>query len=157
MEPVSCFRKSALVVATGLGTVIAATVALADDAPTKTRQNLMNTVGFSAKQAGAMVKGEAPWDPAKAQLAMRAINAAVTGLPNFFPEGSTTGDDTEASPKIWEDMEKFLHLAGELREHSAAGMEAAKQGEEAFKKEFAAMTKYCKDCHESFRIKKQKQ
>lgn len=134
---------------------LVAAPAFAAEAPTKTRQNLMSTVGFSAKQAGAMVKGEAPWDPVKAELAMRAINAAATGFPNFFPEGSTSGDDTEASPKIWEEMDKFLHLADELREHSATGIEAAKKGEEEFKKEFAAMTKYCKECHETFRIKKQ--
>lgn len=147
-----CMRLFAAAFGVSLAFVVGP--ALADDAPTRLRQNLMNSVGFAAKQAGAMVKGEAQWDPAKAELAMRTINAAATGLPYFFPEGSTSGDETEASPKIWENMEKFLELAGELREHSAAGMEAAKKGEEAFRKEFAAMTKYCKQCHESFRIKK---
>lgn len=146
--------KAALPVA--LAGAFLATSALADDeAPTRTRQNIMNSVGFAAKQAGAMVKGEAPYDPVKAELTMRIVNAAAAGFPHYFPEGSTTGDETEASPKIWEDMERFLHLAAELREHSAAGIAAAKEGPEAFKKEFAALTRYCKECHESFRIKKQ--
>lgn len=138
-----------------LTTVCASGAVLADAAPTKVRQDLMSSVGFAAKQAGAMIKGEAPWDALKAELAMRTINAAATGFPHFFPEGSTSGNETEASPKIWEDMAGFLELAGELREHSAAGIAAAKKGPDDFNKEFTAMTKYCKDCHESFRIKKQ--
>lgn len=114
----------------------------------------MKTVGFSAKSAAAMVKGEAPYDPLKAELAMRAINAAVTGVPNFFPADSKTGGDTEAAPKIWEDMKGFLRVADELKKQSAVAIEAAKQGPDAFKAAFAAAAKYCKECHQTYRIKK---
>lgn len=131
-------------------------VALADDdAPAKVRQDIMKTVGFSAKAAGKMVKGEEPYDPLKAELAMRAINAAATAVPNLFPEDSKTGYETEADPKIWEDMEGFLHEAHELKEHSAKAAAAAENGLEAFKAEFTETVEYCKSCHESYRIKKE--
>lgn len=122
--------------------------------PIADRKALMKTVGFSAKAAGAMVKGEAPFDAAKAELAMRAIHAAATGLPHLFPDSSKTGGETEASPKIWEDMKGFLHQAEELKEHSAEAIEAAKKDAEAFKTAFGGVAKYCKSCHESFRVKK---
>lgn len=130
--------------------------ALADDEPpAKVRQDIMKTVGFSAKTAGKMVKGEEPYDPVKAELAMRAINAAATAVPNLFPEDSKTGYETEADPKIWEDMEGFLHEAHELKEHSARAAAAAENGLEAFKAEFVETAEYCKSCHESYRIEKE--
>jgi cytochrome c556 len=155
-EQISIWKRPLFVLAAaGLAGVWTLSAALAD-APTKTRQDVMKSVGFAAKTAGAMVKGKAPYDPVKAELAMRTINAAVTGFPYLFPEGSTSGDETEASPKIWEDMKGFLHIADEAREHSGVAIEAAKKGLDDFKKEFAATTKYCKECHEGYRIKKKK-
>jgi cytochrome c556 len=148
-------RPLFVLAAAGLAGVWTLSAALAD-APTKTRQDVMKSVGFATKTAAAMVKGKAPYDPVKAELAMRTVNAAITGFPHLFPEGSTTGDETEASPKIWEDMKGFLHIADEVREHSAVAAGAAKKGLDEFKKEFAATTKYCKECHKEYRIKKKK-
>lgn len=123
------------------------------DAPTKVRQDVMKTVGFSAKTAAGMVKGETPYDPVKAELAMRAVHAAAVAFPHLFPEDSKSGDDTEAAPKIWEDMKGFVHLAEELQEHAAEAAEAAKKGPDEFREEFVETTKYCKECHSSYRIK----
>ena len=134
---------------------VLAPAAVQADAPAKVRQDLMKTVGFSTKTAAAMVKGEQPYDPVQAELTMRAINAAATAFPFLFPDDSKTGHDTEASPKIWEDRKGFLKQSEELQEHSAKGIAAAKNGLDAFKKEFADTVKYCKSCHETYRIKKQ--
>ena len=121
--------------------------------PIAERKALMKTVGFSTKMAGAMVKGEAPFDAVKAELAMRAINAAATGLPHLFPESSKTGGETEASPKIWEDMSGFLKQADSLRESAGQAIEAAKDAG-TFKTAFGEVTKNCKSCHEAYRVKK---
>lgn len=143
-----------------LGVLIAGTVgvmtagAMAADDPIAARQALMKANGFAAKQGAAMVKGEAPYDAAKAELVMRTMNAVAIAVPKFFPEDSQTGGDTEASAKVWEDMAGFLHEAEELEEHSAEGIEAAKENLDAFKAAFAETTKYCKSCHEAYRVKK---
>ncbi len=134
--------------------VLASGAALADP-PAKARQDVMETVGFSTKAAAAMVKGEQPFDPVRAELTMRAINAAATAFPHLFPEDSKTGHETEASPKIWEDREGFLKASATFQERSAKGIAAAKGGLDAFKAAFGATVKTCKSCHESYRIKKQ--
>jgi len=137
----------------GWAGLMAAGASAADD-PIAARKMLMKANGLAAKQGAAMVKGEAPYDAGKAELVMRTINAVAIATPKFFPEDSKTGGDTTASPKIWEDMNGFLHEAEELEEHSAEGIEAAKKGLDAFKVAFTATTKYCGSCHEGFRVKK---
>lgn len=152
-NPFSLRNLGLAAVTLGVAGVIAAGPLLAETA-IESRQALMKTNVAAVKAASAMVKGEVEYDPVKAELAMRAIHAAATGLPHLFPEDSKTGGDTRAAPKIWEDLKGFLHLAEELREHSATAIEAAKQGPEAFKAEFAATVKYCSECHQTYRLEK---
>lgn len=130
------------------------TAAGAADDPIAARKALMKANAAATKVGAAMVKGEKPYDANTAEHVMRTLNAVAIAAPQFFPESSKTGD-TEASPKIWEDMKGFLEQAHELEEHSEEGVEAAKKGLEAFKTAFAETTKYCRSCHEAYRIKKQ--
>lgn len=145
--------RLALAAALACGAALVITPALSAGDPIAERKALMKTVGFSAKAAGAMVKGEAPFDPVKAELAMRAINAAATGLPHLFPDTSKTGGETEASPRIWEDMAGFVKQAEGLASQSSAAIGAAKDAD-SFKTAFGEVTKFCKSCHESYRVKK---
>ena len=146
---------TATLVALAAMTLALAAPASAGD-PIKSRREIMKTNGFAAKTAGAMLKGQRPFDAHEAELAMRAINAAAYALVRFFPKGSETGGDTAASPKIWQNMKEFLHIADELEEHAEKAIEAARKGEAAFKPAFLEVVKYCKECHEKFRIKKDK-
>ena len=134
--------------------------AMAAGDPIASRQAIMKTVGIAAKASAQMTKGQVPFDVVKAELAMRAMNAAAISVVNYFPEGSQKGGKTTASPKIWEDMKGFLAAAKKLETASAAGIEAVKGGEnpfaeDDFKEVFTGLIKTCGGCHETYRIKKQ--
>lgn len=136
---------------------VGAGVAFAGDA-VKERKELMKTVGKSTKLVAQMVKGKVAFDGAQAADAMMAIAAVPDKYVTLFPEGTDTDSnpDTEASPKIWSDMDGFKKSAAKLKADSTAAADAAKQGEGAFKAAFGALVKNCKGCHEGYRIKKKK-
>ena len=51
--------------------------------------------------ATQMIRGEAPYDQAKAQAVLAAYADKAAKLPRLFPENSRAGD-TRALPAIWE-------------------------------------------------------
>lgn len=134
--------------------MIAVTTAAAGDDPITTRKALMKSVGASIKATAPMVKGEAPFDAVTAELAMRTVHAAAAGFGHYFPEGSDMGLETEASPKIWEDMAGFTAKLAGLETDAAAAIPAAAESADAFKAAFMKLTQNCKGCHEDYRIKK---
>ena len=123
--------------------------------PIADRQTIMKNVGAGMKAAGQMVKGETEYDAAKAELAMRVINAAAIGYGHFFPEDSKTGGDTEAKPTIWEDMDGFQQAREKLVTTSAAAVKASEGGLDSFKAAFGEVGGACKGCHEKYRVKKE--
>ncbi len=143
--------------AIALGAVaVAATGAVAADDPIKVRQELMKTVGKSTKLSSQMAKGKVPYDGAQAEQAMQTIAGVPDKYVTLFPAGTEKGGETEASPKIWEDMAGFKASAEKLKVAATAGAQAAKQGKDAFAAAFGELVKTCKGCHEGYRIKKQK-
>lgn len=136
------------------GVALAATVASFAGEPSADRQLMMKNVGAAAGAGGAILKGEAEFDPRVADLIFRTIHQASLGYGELFPEGSETGNETEASPKIWEDMEGFQAQLAELRSDVEAAMEAKPQDKEAFQQAFGEVTQNCKACHEKYRISK---
>lgn len=135
----------------------AATVAVAMDDPVKARKELMKSVGKSAKTSAQMVKGQVPFDAAAAEAAMMTISGVPEKYLKLFPKGTSMKEnpDTEASPKIWEDMKGFTEAANKMKAASDAGAAAAKKGPNEFKAAFGNLIKTCKSCHEGYRIKKQ--
>ncbi len=71
----------------------------------------------------------------------------------LFPEGTDKGD-TEASPKIWEDMAGFQAKVDKFKTDAAAALAAAPADLDALKVEFGKVAANCGGCHETFRIKK---
>lgn len=124
--------------------------------PVKERQELMKSVVKSVKIAVPMAKGEAPFDAEAAKAAMKTINEVPDKFVKLFPEGSGDDPETEASPKIWENMSDFVKKAEALKTASAETLEAAGNGQEAFKEAvFGSLVKACKNCHDAYRIKKE--
>ena len=128
----------------------------AGDDPIASRKAMMQTVKAATKLSVGMVKGERPFDPAVAELAVRAMNTAASGVVNFFPDNSKTGGKTTASPKIWEDMAGFKAKMAKFEADTAKAVKAAANGADAFKVAFGAATKNCKGCHQEYRVKKKK-
>ncbi len=98
------------------------------------------------------MKGEMDFDPVAAQLTFNTMNAAANGYGYLFPEGSDSGNETEASPKIWEDKAGFdaavAKFIADTKDIKITDMDS-------FKSAFGAATKNCGACHEAYRIKKE--
>ena len=129
------------------------TSALSAEDPIGTRKAIMQSNLAAAKVSGGMMKGEIPFDANVANLALQALNAASLTFGANFPEGSETGMDTKASPKIWEDMAGFQKQLGQFQADAAAAV-AAKPGDlDSFKAAFGNVARNCKQCHEGYRVK----
>ena len=123
--------------------------------PVEDRKELMKSVVKSVKLAVPMAKGEVPFDAAAAAAAMQTINEVPDKFVKLFPAGSDKHEKTEASPKIWQDMNDFMAKAADLKAASAKTKTAAGQGLDAFKAAvFDDLVKTCKACHDAYRIKK---
>jgi cytochrome c556 len=131
---------------------------VAADDPIAVRKALMASVGASAGVAGGLMKNEIPYNPAVAKAAIASINATANAYGDFFPDGSQTGGNTEASPKIWEDAAGFQAALAKFKGATAAAVEAAgKDGPAdlaAFQAAIGPVFDNCKGCHEVFRVMK---
>ncbi len=133
--------------------VIASGAAIAQDAIAK-RKELMKTVGGATKTGSQMVKGEIPFDAAKAKASMDAIASGWGDFAKQFPKGTETGSETTAAPKIWETFQDFDTQGKKMAGDAAKASVAADQGLEPFKAAFGEVTKSCKSCHDDYRVKK---
>lgn len=133
--------------------VLAATsAAVAQDNPIAARKAILKGFGDALKAPGAMLKGEAPFDPAPVKAALQTLSSGAKKLPSLFPPDSKTGD-TAASPKIWDEKPKFEALFAKLDQDAAAAA-AAITDEASFKREMPKVLGNCKACHDDYRVKK---
>jgi len=141
-------RTVLAVAALGLGL----SVAVAQD-PIAARRDIMKKNGDQAKLGASMVKGEAPFDLAKAKAIFAAYEDAAAKMPALFPDNSKTGGETTAAPAIWTGMDDFKAKFVKFGADSKAAAEKVKDLD-TFKAEFSAVAKNCGGCHETYRIKK---
>lgn len=140
--------------------LLAASVVLAGAAfaqpadPIATRQALMKQNGKDIGAAMKMIKGEEPFDAAKAQAIFASMNGVAMKFGAHFPPSSKTGGDTEAAPAIWEKPAEFKAANVKFQNDTKAAMAAKPATLDAFKASFGPVAGNCKSCHESFRIKK---
>jgi cytochrome c556 len=134
-----------------LALVVGAAVAQED--PIKARQELMKSNGQQAALGAKMIKGEVPFDLAKAKAIFAHIQEVAAKAPSLFPENSKTGGDTEAKPEIWTNMADFQAMFTKLGADAKAG-EASVTDLDTFKAAFASVGKDCGACHQTYRVKK---
>ena len=132
-----------------------ASVAVAGGSPQHERHELMEGVGKAAKVVGAMLKGETEYDNTAAMESMRTWQNAATKLGGLFPEGSDTGEDTEAAPAIWEDRAGFEAALTEWSDAVDAAIEADPATLDDAKPVIGAAFGSCKNCHDTYRIEKE--
>jgi cytochrome c556 len=142
-----------LVAALALLTTSAAVIAQPAD-PIAARQALMKGNGKDIGAALKMIKGEEPFDAAKAQMIFANMNAVAMKFGNYFPANSQTGGDTEAAPAIWTKPADFKTALVKFQTDTAAATAAKPATLDAFKAAFGPVAGNCRSCHESFRIKK---
>lgn len=135
-----------------LGTLLLLNVSLAGDDPRHQRHELMEEVRDSAKPIGQMLKGEREFDADILMRSLKMFADAGQVFGDLFPEGTETGEGTEAAPAIWEDREGFNAALAMWREATddaiAAAPESIDDARLAMKPVFGA----CKNCHDTYRI-----
>ena len=132
---------------------VVVTAAMAQEDPIKARQALMKSNGQQAALGAKMVKGEEPFDLAKAKAIFVAIQDVAAKAPALFPESSKTGGDTAADPKIWSNMDDFKAMFVKLGADAKAA-QGSVTDLESFKAAFGNVGKDCGGCHQTYRVKK---
>lgn len=133
--------------AVGLATVVAAQ---AD--PIAQRKDIMKGVGAATKLGGEMAKGEKPFDLSEAQKILKTYADAAATFHTHFPDTSKEGGKTTAAPKIWETPDDFrAQFDAWSKDISKAAADTKDLA--SFRASFGAVTKACKACHDSYRIK----
>ena len=130
-----------------------ATASFASSSVIDDRQKLMKANDASMKEAVPMLKGEAPFDLTKVQVALKTYVDGMATFLTLFPVDSQTGGDTSASPKIWSDAAGFATV----NEKFAGAIKAASDGikdEASFKSAFPDLLKNCGPCHDACWVKK---
>lgn len=124
----------------------------------KAREELMEKNGKDAKAGGAMLKGEVPFDAARAQAILAGMNAVSKEFGQHFPKGSDPASNpkskTEASPAIWTKPAEWNAALAKFQKDTAAAVAAKPATVQAFGQQFGMVTQNCKSCHEAFRIKR---
>lgn len=131
--------------------VVGTTAALAQNLPViKERKEAYKAMGKATKEPNAMFKGEAEFDLAKVQAALKVVQEKAQVLPKLFPEDSKTGGETEALPKIWEEKAKFEERISKLGV-AAKAAETKITDAETFPDAWKELMGNCSGCHKAFR------
>jgi cytochrome c556 len=151
-EDITVMKKTAF--AFGLVAALALP-ALASEDPIATRKALMQSNAAAAAVSAAMMRGELDYSPAIGKAAITAMHATAIAYGDYFPEGST-GENTSAAARIWEDMDGFMAALGEFRTATDAAVTASGREGPADAAAFTAAVQpvlgTCRTCHEAFRI-----
>jgi len=117
----------------------------------KERRALMKANGDATKPLVPMMKGQAPFDLATVQKALKTYMNAAEKMPALFPDDSKTGD-THALPAIWDNKADLDARFKKLGEDAKAALDKVKD-EASFKAIMPNFYKNCGGCHEKYREK----
>jgi cytochrome c556 len=121
--------------------------------PIAARKALMKATGGQAAQGAKFVKGEEPFDLAKAQAIFAQYQKTSADGKALFPANSKTGGDTAALPAVWEKKADFDAKLAKLGDDAKAASGKVKDLD-SFKAAFSEVQRNCGGCHESYRAKK---
>lgn len=132
---------------------LGATIVVAQQDPIAARKAVMKANGEQARIGTQMVRGEAPFDLAKAKAIFVTYQDAAAKMPNLFPDNSKTGGETAALPKIWETKADFTARFAKFGTEAKAA-ETAVRDLDTFKAQFPEVQKNCGGCHEQYRVRR---
>ncbi len=140
-----------LAIAASAGIALAATGADA----IKERRALMKSDGQALRSIIPMLKGQAPFDLATVQNALKTYQNAASKESALFPPDSKTGE-TNALPAIWEDdnMADLQARFKKFGEDASAALASIKD-EASFKAAMPGVLQNCGGCHEKYKAKQQ--
>lgn len=118
----------------------------------KYRQGVYKVILWNFGLLGAVAQGKAAYDPD--EFAKRAARVAQMApmLIEGYPPGSDTGAVTRAKPEIWENMEEFRELMGNMVGKAADLAAVAQTRDEAESRAAVGeLGAACKACHDKYR------
>jgi cytochrome c556 len=133
-----------------LGVTAAAAQSCQD--PIDKRQAFMKHSAELAKGGSAMIKGDAPFDLAKAKEIFATFADDAAAMPTLFPDCSKTGDHTTAAPAVWDKPADFKAAIAQFAADIKAAQDSTKDLD-SFKASFQSIGKDCGSCHQTFRIR----
>ncbi len=86
---------------------IGVTAVVAQSDPIAERRAIMKANGGAARTASQMLKGDVPFDLAKAQEIFAGFQTAAAKMPALYPDNSKTGGETTANEKVWTNSAAF--------------------------------------------------
>ena len=117
------------------------------------RQALMKKSAAVAKDGSAMIRGDAPFDLAKAQAIFATFAEDAAALPSLFPDCSKTAERTTAGPAIWDKADDFKAAIAKFAADVKAAQDSTKDLD-SLKANFQTLGKDCGSCHQAFRVGK---
>jgi cytochrome c556 len=135
-----------------LGLGISAAAVLAQSDPVKEREDLMKGNDEGAKVAVGMMRGQRPFDGKAVEAAFAQWADTAQKLPGLFPEGSKTGGDNRASPKIWVNKKDFDAKAAAFGKAVADNRAKAVASVEGLKAAIPVIGDACDNCHKEYRL-----
>jgi cytochrome c556 len=114
------------------------------------RQNIMKKVSDDAKVLGAMAKGEAPFDAARASAILAGWEAGGKKYITLFPDDSKVGEKTRAKAEIWQNKADFEAKYADFLK-AVTAVKATTGSADAFKAAYPDIGKSCDGCHEKYR------
>jgi cytochrome c556 len=142
------FRSFIAITALAIGM----TAAVAQQDPIAARKAMMKAMGAQSGQGAKFMKGDEPFDLAKAKKIFETVAEDAAKAPALFPDTSKTGD-TAALPAIWEKNDDFKARFAKLGADAKAALDSVKD-EASFKTAFPTVGRNCGGCHELYRAKK---
>ncbi|WP_238122791.1 MULTISPECIES: c-type cytochrome [unclassified Xanthobacter] len=136
-------------IAAALVGVLAATAATAQTNVIQQRRAAMKAIGEQTDIGASMLKGQVPFDAAKAELIFATYKDKMVGFDKLFPPGSDKGE-TKATAAVWSDRAGFDAAIAKFEKAVAdnAGKATTADG---FKAAFTAVAENCRACHQSFK------
>lgn len=126
-----------------------------DDAVIAARQGYMKLVVMNFGPLGAMVKGAAPYDAAKAQMHADNLLALTTmNIEGLFPAGldsETMPGKTHALPTVSSNQADFFSKYNDLGTAVDTLAGSAGDGLDALKASFGTVGGACGACHKTYR------
>ena len=136
-----------LILATLVGVGVGATVVVAQNLDAiNQRREVMKTIAKASSVNFKMMKGETSFDLAKVQSGLQTFQEQFPKLKGLFPEDSKTGDETDASPKLWQQRAEFEAVINKFVADAKAAAGTIKD-EASFKAEYPKIVNSCGNCH----------
>jgi cytochrome c556 len=148
-------QKREFVFLAGVIVVLCTGAVIAQSDPIATRKAMMKQNNDNAIAMVKMMRGLAPFDPARIDAAFAQWTDTAEKFPGLFPDNSKMGGKTRASSKVWLNKKDFDAKAAAFGKAVADNRDKAKTSANALRAAIPAIGEACDDCHKDYRVSQQ--